>query len=274
MVLRVVLPPSLGSLKANARAELLGEALTTELGELVLVDLARTYDDVAQRALRGRAHLVWAPAGVCPLLESTAHAMLKVVRHGRSTYRSALVCRRDDRETRQILRDVASDETRAATLSRRSLRAAWVDPLSLGGYVLACEFIRGLGVDPEHLFSSQRFYGSHPDALGALLARQADLSAVTVVDDDRNSTSAAFSMYVGLYARELEILGTTDAAPTDALVLTSALDAARAERIATRLLDSVAARAPSVLLAAMDAERFERARPGEYRTVRRLVREG
>lgn len=268
-----MLPPSLGSLKANARAELLGEALTAELGELVLIELAHSYDDVAQRALRGRAHLIWSPAGVCPLLEPAAHALLKVVRHGRSTYRSALVCRRDDRATKQAMYELTDEATRAAVLSRRTLRAAWVDPLSLGGYVLACDYIRGLGVDPEHLFSSQRFYGSHPDALGALLARQADLSAVTVVDDKRDATSAAFSMYVGLYARELEVLATSAAAPTDALVLTHALEAGRAEKIAARLLGATAGRPPSFLLAAMDAERFERATEGEYRRVRARVRD-
>ena len=272
MTLRVVLPPSLGALKASARAELLAESLAVELGELVLVELATTYEDVAQRALRGKAHLVWSPAGVCPLLEPTARAMLKVVRKGVSTYRSAIVCRRDDRETAATFEAALDDQTRAAAVARRTLRAAWVDPLSIGGYLLACDHLRGLGLDPARLFLTQRFYGSHPDALGALLVKAADICAVTVVRPREDDARAAFTMHVGLSARDLLVLRTTDAAPTDALVLTNALDASRAERIVARLTTHAIGRAPSFLHAVMDAERFERAAPGEYRRHRGAVR--
>ena len=61
MTLRFLLPPSVGPARALARAELLDQSLRADLAEPIEVEVARNYADLAERAERGDAHLVWMP---------------------------------------------------------------------------------------------------------------------------------------------------------------------------------------------------------------------
>jgi ABC-type phosphate/phosphonate transport system substrate-binding protein len=256
--LSFLFPPSLGRAKASARAELLEQNLTNELGAPVSIRVTDDYADLERRALAGEAHLVWAPAGVCAFLEPVARAVFKAVRHGSATYRSALVVRKESRVTVDKL---------------KGLRAAWVDPYSLGGYLLAVDHLRSLGVEPDQVFAEQTFHGSHPEALHALTGGSADLTAVTTGADDEPSIRAALSLHIGPVERKLSVLTVTAEAPTDAMVLTTQLPPDRAEQIAARFFPSDGAfHAPSFLWAAMGAEGFVRADPAEYRPLRRLFK--
>lgn len=256
--MRFLVPPSVGVSRAQARGELLQRALTQELGEPVRVEVAEDYASLAEDALAGRAELVWAPAAVCAELEERARAVFRVVRHGRSTYRSALVARRADR----------------LSLTRLGgTRAAWVDPLSLGGGRLVLHHLRKLGIDPDATFGSQAYLGTHPAALAAVIERSADVAALSVDGPLDEHVVEALELHGGrVAATELALITVTDAAPNDALVLTDALDASRAEA----LLDRVFPRGeptprPRSLCLAMEAEAFERARPGEYAALRAIL---
>ena len=258
MLLRVLFPPSLGKAKASARAELVSTALGHELDAEVSIDVATSYGDLEKRALAAEAHVVWAPTSVAARLEPTARAIFKVVRHGLSTYRSALVARKEDLRTLDRL---------------AGARAAWVDPLSFGGYVLVADHLRHRGIDPDRVFSSQTFYGSHPAALEAVADGKADVAAMTVSGAGEFDVSSALAMHAGKYKGLLSLVTLTDEVPTDAIVLTSKLPQGRADVIVERLFGGGIRRSrpPTFLLAAMEADAFVRAAPHEYRPVLRLL---
>ena len=216
------------------------------------------YTELQKRALAGEAHFIWAPAGVCAQLEPVTRAIYKAVRHGASTYRSAIVARKDSHTSLDRL---------------DGLRAAWVDPFSIGGYLLAADFLRRRGVDLDRVFSKHTFHGSHSEALNAVTGGDADLSAVTAWSDDERSLRDAVALHIGPIQRKLSVLAVTDTAPTDAVILTSQLSDEHAERITRKLFPTgKTAKAPSFLLAAMDAEGFVRADSSEYRPLLRLMR--
>jgi phosphonate transport system substrate-binding protein len=257
--LKLLFPPSLGKPKASARAELLEPALCQELGVQVSVEVAPTYGELERRAVAGEVHIVWAPAAVCARLEPTARAIYKVVRHGRSTYRSGLIAR-------------AADNLALSVTKLKGLRAAWVDRLSLGGYLLVADHLRTHGIEPDLVFSSQVFLGSHPAALGAVIHGQADVAAITVSGDDLVSGRMALAMHGGPASRGLTVIALSEAAPTDALLLTDKLSLAEAERISEKLFPAGFARARSYLFAVMEADGFERARTNEYKPLLRMLR--
>jgi phosphonate transport system substrate-binding protein len=256
--LRFLFPPSLGKAKASARAELLEGQLAAALGRPVIVDVAKDYGDLESRALGAEADIVWAPSGVCARLESGARAVFKVVRGGSSTYRAALVARSGSRVS-------------LATLT--GLRAAWVDPLSVGGYLLVRDHLVSLAIDPDTVFASQTFVGSHPAVIDALVHGAADVGAVTVPRLDEKSVREAISLYAGDTTKMIEAVTISDDAPTDAIVLTHRLSRPDARAIELVLAPSgIDARPPACLLFVMEAETLVRARPGEYEPVLRLIR--
>lgn len=259
LALKLLFPPSLGKPKASARAELLEPALAQEIGDRVTVEVASDYAELERRALAGEVHLVWAPAAICARLEPTARAVFKVVRRKRSTYRSALIARAVD----------------GLSLSKlRGRHAAWVDRLSLGGYVLIADYLRLHGVEPDVVFASQRFYGSHPAALAAVIHATADVAAVTVTGDDDAACRDALIMHAGPAAKSLVAIALSEPAPTDALVFTAKLAPAEAQRIIDKLFPQGEGRTRSFLCAAMECEGYARAAPNEYKQLLRLLKPG
>ncbi len=251
-------PPSLGKSKSAARAELLALALAHELGAPVSIHVTADYKELETRALAGEAHLIWAPAGVCAQLEPITRAVYKTIRQGLSTYRSALVVRKDS--------NIALDHL-------GGLRAAWVDPYSVGGYLLAADFLRNRGVEPDHVFALQTFHGSHADALNAVTGGHADISAITAWSSDPSSLRDAVALHIGPIERKIAVLAVTHAAPTDAVIITKRFSDDHAERITEKLFPtSKTMKAPSFLLAALDAEGFLRTDTSEYRPLLRLMR--
>jgi ABC-type phosphate/phosphonate transport system substrate-binding protein len=251
-------PPSLGKSKSSARAELLELALAHELGAPVSIQVTADYKELETRALAGEAHLVWAPAGVCAQLEPITRALYKAVRQGASSYRSAIVVRKES----------------SVSLDRLDgLRAAWVDRFSIGGYLLAADFLRKRGADPDRVFSKQTFHGSHANALNAVTGGDADISAVTAWSEDERSLRDAVALHIGPIERKIAVLAVTNTAPTDAVILTSQLSDEHAARITDKLFPTgKTVKAPSFLLAAMDAEAFIRTDSSEYRPLLRLMR--
>jgi phosphonate transport system substrate-binding protein len=248
-----VLPPSLGAAKATARAELLDHALVRALDAPVRVVVAETYAEIGERVASGEAHVVWAPAAVCAGLVA-ARAVFTVVRGGRVTYRSALVGRREQALTLDAL---------AGT------RAAWVDPLSAGGYLLVAALLRERGVDLDRTFAAQSFAGSHRTALEAVLHGVADVTAVSVLSADAEAIAERLRWYVGPSGDRLATLGLSAVCPNDALVLTTALTDEAAAELADKLIPTTpSARARSRLLAALEAEGLVRADLAAYHALR------
>ncbi len=250
----LLVPPSLGAARASARAELLESSLAGELGIDVRVHVAKDYSELQRDALANAAELVWAPSAVIAQLDEV-RALLRAVRGGVGRYHSALVARADKKVNVGAL---------------RGLKAAWVDPLSAGGYLLPLAWLRGQGIEPNLVFDRQDFLGSHRAVIDAVLDGHCDVAAVSTPSKDEEALKRALSFYAGGAADRLRVIGVSDSAPTDALIVTTKLEPAAAERVVQKLAP-IRGRTPSFLLTAMEAERLERAPLEEYKEIRSLL---
>lgn len=249
-----MVPPSLGAAKATARAELLEGALARAFDEPVNVVVTASYRELEAAATSGSAELVWAPAAVCAMLPA-ARAIFTVVREGKPSYRSALVVR--------------SDHAARSAERLTGARAAWVDPLSAGGYALAIAMLRDRGLLPDQLFSSQVFLGTHRAAIEAVLHGEADVTAVSVASTDDESIAARLRWYAGPAGDQLIPIAITDACPSDAIVITAATPEDRALALAAKLRPNTpGARMRSRLLSALEADDLIAASLADYRPLR------
>ncbi len=117
------------------------------------------------------------------------------------------------------------------------------------------------------------FLGTHPAALAEVLEGRADVAAVSISGSSEEHVENALELHAGRAgSRDLSALAITNAAPTDALVLTRSLDPATHDALVARLspVDATAGRVSSLCLA-MEAEGFERAREGEYAPILALL---
>lgn len=250
--MELLFPPSLGELRATARAELLESWFGRWLGEKVRVAVAETYAELETRLVAAEVDLAWAPPLLCAKIETGARAILKAVRSGRSAYRSALVSR-DDRALS------------ATPGSLQGLKAAWVDPLSAGGYLLPVAFLRKEGVDPDAIFAQQSFLGSYRAALRAVLLGEADVAPIYTPEGDEESVRTSMAECVGPERARLAPFAYTAETPNDGLVVTEKLSRPAADAFIKRLAPfGVEAQSPNLLLAVLAADRLERAAPGEY----------
>ncbi len=257
-MLRCLVPPSVGTQRARARGEILKRALERALDEEVRVEVAESYRELEERLARGESELAWAPAAVLARIEALTgalHSAHKVMRSGRASYRSAIVVR--------------DDSSREGIGDLRGARAGWVDPLSLGGCLLALEHLRKNGLDPSELGSTE-YLGTHPLALAAVADGRTDVTAVSVAGPWNEDVANALRLHAGISATVLRALAITDPAPTDAFVLTDVLPLERAQAIERLLFGQ---KKGSALCLAMETEGFEKAEPGEYARLGRLLPE-
>jgi ABC-type phosphate/phosphonate transport system substrate-binding protein len=215
-----VLPPSLGSAKAEARAELIRTALEPKLGELMTMHVATSYSDIEERIQSGLAHIVWAPAAVTAKLPA-ARAVFTIAREGRTSYHSAIVARKSARLDLTAL---------------QGKKAAWVDPLSAGGYLLAAARLRAEGIDLSRTFASQIFVGSHRAAVEAVLLETADITAVSSYEKDSGAMVERMRWYAGPAGDKLTPIAFTESCLNDAIVLPATLEEGRANRIIQNLV--------------------------------------
>ena len=258
MSLRLLIPPTLAEAKIRARAELLSTSLTARLKQPVHVEAPKDYAEMEDRIISGQAELAWLPPRLCARVLPSVRAIFRTVRRGGSTFRSAMVVRKDEITTLDAL---------------AGKRAAWTDPLSLGGHLLAVEYLRARGFVPRRLLATQRFFGTYREAMGALVTGEADVAATPVTSADETALRAQLNDLVGGAQRKLAVLAYSDEAPNDAFVITRAVAEKDFEALADRLFPpGDKFRATSVLLDALDAEGVVRAEAKDYKPLILLVR--
>ena len=254
MTLTLLFPPSLGRITASARAEMLSEWLEKRLGQPVEITVAADYAELEDAIVHARIDLAWAPPAVCASVEDRAAVIFKAVRGGASMYRAVLLCK--SRKIESI-----------ADLKGR--RAAWVDRLSSGGFLLPAAYLRANGVDPDADLASQKFYGSYATAIRAVLSRDADFTSVYAPGEDKGAAMRILVDMIGERARHLRLLGFTPEAPADGLVVTSRPTADATTAAVERLCEDLKKSWNSNLLTVvLDAEALERAESGSYAALR------
>lgn len=238
--MRLVLPPSLGHVKAGARAELVAAELSRFAG-VTAVDVALDYGALREMVLGKQTDLAWAPPALCAHAFPVAHAVLKAVRRGRASYSAALVCR-------------AAEPLDLRSLSGK--RAAWVDPLSTGGHLLPKAYLARSGVE----LGTERFEGSYRDAVLAVVSGTADVAAVYTTGATATAVQRVLEALVGGIAARLGVVAFTAEGPSDGLVLGHRLSATVAADLAARFQDDP----PPMLLEAFDADALVPAGPSDY----------
>ncbi len=160
------LPPSLGAKNVRTLARQFA-AILYEAGFSTVVPVD-SYETLERRLLSGEIHAAWGPPMVCARVqEAGGSVVFRAVRYGASVYRSALLCRSHD--------DLKIEEV--GSIGLRRLRAVWVDPQSMGGYVMPRHHLRARGIDLVQAFEQESVLGSYEACFEAVMACEADVTA-------------------------------------------------------------------------------------------------
>ncbi len=259
-LLRFAIPPSLGAGKASRIGERLQAFLAAQLSPRAEVEVvvAESYPALGQHLLKGTADAGWAPPLVCARVEAHGgRAVARAVRGGASSFRAALVCRRDK----------PLDPARLLGLS-----AAWVDRDSTAGYLLPQAWVRSRGLDPYKVFVRERFVGSFRAAAEEVASGKADVTATFASAPSATRAILGIDDLPRALRDRLKVFAFTGESPNDAVVVGPAVSDLAGKDLARRLLAASDEPEGKKLLAEVfDAERFEPAPKDGYRVLYNLV---
>ncbi|HET9450613.1 MAG TPA: phosphate/phosphite/phosphonate ABC transporter substrate-binding protein [Aggregicoccus sp.] len=215
---RFGLPSSLGANIARVRADRLENLLSPQIGKLVQVQIAPSYDALAKDVQEGRLDAVWAPPFVCARLESqNLRVLVRGRRKGASTYRAALLARAGSGLTLETL---------------QGKRVAWVDRDSVAGFLLPLALLKGKGLEPAKLFSQQQFVGSYRAALEAVLEGKADVASVFCPPKSAGTgVEDSLEQLLPGKSGAFELVATTDEAPNDGVCLAASVSPEAAQAL-------------------------------------------
>lgn len=195
------LPPS--GHDERAREEQAYKALST-IG-CGSVCTALSYTSLVSELRTGRVDAAWAPPLVCSQLETAGgRVLLRAKRSGAVAYRSVLFARQEG--------GWSLDKLDGA-------RAGWMDRQSMAGYILPRSLLRSRGLDPDKLLSQQRFLGSYPACVQAVLDGRVDVSASYASASNVAPVRWGFAEAAGPRSTELVALGYSVDCPNDGIVL-------------------------------------------------------
>lgn len=251
-MLRFALPPSLGTERLVEQTRLLRAALEDLLAEQVDVTVSQSYEALTRNLLSGAVDAAHAPPFVCAQVEPAGLVVAaRAVRHGRASYGAAFVKR------------AGAD----VSLSRpKALRAAWVDPRSVAGFLLPVSHLRtARRIEPDLHLASQTFYGSYPGALRALVDGKADIAAVHAQKGNPESIVEALETHLPGSSKLLEAIEVTAEVPGDGVVVGKGADAKAVKTVFLHLQKEALGR--RLLAELFHAERFEACPPASYRAL-------
>lgn len=245
---RFALPPSLGEGPVRELARRFADVLYGA-GFTTVVPM-KGYAQLERALLDGEVDAAWGPPIVCARVEAAGgRVVLRAVRYGATTYRSVLVCREGDPLD---LRTLGSTD--------RTLRAAWVDEWSMGGYVLPRHHLRSRGIDLATAFEEERLLGSYAACLEQVLELEADVTAIYA-----NRRGLGYQDICGERAFELRTLAYTAESPNDGVVISPRLDPAIADELVGGLHRLIAhPTSLGVLAETFEVDGFDQPVPGTY----------
>jgi phosphonate transport system substrate-binding protein len=256
---RFALPPSVGLNRAQERASRLEFFLQNAVGRRAEVCVAKDYESLAKDVLAGTIDAAWAPPYVCARLEAMGVPIrLRGIRHGASSYRAALLCRRGAGFTLESL---------------AGKRAAWTDRDSVGGYLLPYALLKSRRIEPQAVFFCQDFLGSYPAALEAVLAQTHDVTSVFApLPREGWAEMTGIDEVLPGKSGDFDVVGFTQDAPNDGVVMTLALDVDSADALERSFLELPQTPAgQGILTEIFNAERFEAAQRFGYRALYRVA---
>lgn len=196
----------------DAIFRLLSDELSRALGERVVFEAGKSYEDVIGR-LTARQTDVAFLGGVAYLearRRGNARAILRTVRAGRGSYRGVII--------------VASGSTVRDLAALKGAKAVgFVDRLSTTGFVFPAQLLRDAGVTLE---DKQRFVGSHQAVVAAVTDRRLDAGAVFEGAVDMLSDPGA-----------VRVLATTEDVPGDPVVVRPGLGKQRVAALRSAFME-------------------------------------
>lgn len=234
----VQFPPSIGHIKASARAEVVQSRLARAMGMSTHVIVAESYGHMAATLERSEVDLAWAPAALFERFQKSVRFALRSSRLSGQTQRSALVARAD---------------SNISPLMLRGKRASWVDPQSTSGYLMVRSWLVQQGIDPDKVLAEQTFSGSFSASVENVLRRRSDITSIFVHGRTMFDFKQSLSEIHGGAGDELEPIGYTDPLPSDGLLITHSLERETACQLSLLLADPSD---PTCLRAACNVEDF------------------
>jgi len=252
------LPPSLGS-ELGHRPQQLHDYLRAALGRDVEVVTPASYEQLARELLSGKVDAAWAPPFVCARIEAMGvRVLVRGVRNGQSTYRAALVCRKDANVTLETLSGTT---------------AAWSDRDSVGGYLLPMAWLRERGLDPARTFFRQDFVGSYRAALEAVAQGKADVTSLFAPSSKGGQAQGTGieEIWPG-HEDAFKVIAYTEDAPNDGVAVSMSLNAVVVTELEKALLSlHQSPDGSAVLKDCFHAERFEVSPRMGYRALYRVA---
>ncbi len=208
----------------------------------------KTYDALQNDLMSGKVDAAWGPPVICARCELKGGRVVhRAIRRGSTTYRSALVNRKQDRWDLDVVK----------TGGFRP-RVVWVDEWSTGGYLLARALLRREGIENSQLLN-ERFLGSYTACFESLNEYDGDLTASFV-----GSAGTLESLW-GQRTERLHILALSDESPNDGVVLSPKLSEERTKVITTNLTRlMVNPRAHQILCKVFTVDGFDVPPPNTY----------
>lgn len=215
-------------------------ALMAALGRGVQVLRFGSYAELVDAVLERDLDLGWLPpvAYVRARRATDMRLLVSAVRHGGTTYRSALLGRRG-----------VVDRIEGA----RGRRAAWVDGWSAAGYLVPRAMLVSAGISPDRDLTAQGFLGSHDAVLEALTHGTADLGATYCRFDEAGSLTGPW--LADTTSASLSVLAISEPIPGDVLCAGPGVPFAEAEAMAILIRGASQSIAP--MIGAKDLESID-----------------
>jgi len=219
--LRWCLTPYLPSDVLIVGLQPMARALGAAIGQRVEVHAAKDYGQLVDRLVSGEAELA----------TLSAFSYLIARRRGADVTPLAMQVTAGSASYQGYVVTTLADASTLADLQGK--RFCWVDRHSTSGYVLPHALFRRAGLDPDTMFSSASFGGSHRRCMDRLLAGEADGAALFGGILSRG--------VLGVDRGGLRILAKTERVPNDLVVASPALTGPLREQVRVFLLGTSSA---------------------------------
>lgn len=247
--------PSVEAQNVLSSGEQLAAALQQESGLHFKPLVATSYVGIVEAMGSGTVHVGWLP----PLAYVFAHdkngdeVVLKVVRHGKATYRGMVV--------------VMADSPAQTLADLKGKRLAFPDQASASGHLYPRALMLEQGLNPDTDLAETQFAGGHDSALLALLKGGAD--AACCYDDAR--TKLQEGGYPDIMTSTRALAYTADI-PADNVTLAQAVPAELRSKISASLSAVAASESGrQILMDLYEIEGLEAATDADYDPVRKMA---
>lgn len=247
--------PSTEAEGVMSSGEQLAAALQKQTGLYFKPLVATSYVGIVEAMGSDKVQVGWLP----PLAYVFAHqrnsdeSALKVIRHGKATYRGMIV--------------VPADSPIKSIADLKGKRVAFPDQASASGHLYPSALMLEQGLDPETALGETIYSGSHDAALLAMLKGGAD--AACCYDDARSKL--VDNGYPDIMS-STRVLAYTADIPADNVTLAHNLPADVKEKIVSGLLAVAASEdGKKVLMDLYEIEGLERSVDADYDPVRKMA---